>query len=129
MPPFSDYYEPRDWRKDMPITHRERITCAFQRKALDRLFQIAGYERYTPSITTEYGWWLKYKWTEKERREYEKWWVQQFVNQFRTSIKRAENEFASFIYIYAWDDAPLVKPEVKKRRITRSRHVPLLYPL
>jgi alpha-amylase/alpha-mannosidase (GH57 family) len=129
MPPFSDYYEPRDWRKSQPITKRDQLTCGFRRKALDKLFQLAGYDRYDPSITKEYGWWMRYQWDDKQRKDYARWWIQQFVNQFRVSHKRAENEYAAFSYVYAWDDLPPAKVEVKKKRISRARPVPILYPL
>jgi hypothetical protein len=130
MPPFSDYYEPRDWRKEIPFTERERLTCAFRRKALDKLFQLAGFEKYLPSVTAEYGWWERFAWTDDQRKGYERWWVQQFTNQFRTSIKRAESEFAAFIYVYAWLDR---KPEsvaspARTPRTGKARPIVLDYP-
>ena len=127
--PFDDCYEPRDWRSDLPRTERERLTCAFRRKTLDKLFQLAGHDTYQPHLTTEYGWWNRYAWDERQRKEYERWWVQQFVNQFRTSIKRAESEFAAFIYIYTWSDrrpepdaAPSPAPRTGKARQILIHH-------
>lgn len=128
--PFDDCYEPRDWRKELPVTERERLTCAFRRRALDKLFQLAGFDTYQPQLTTEYGWWDRYAWDEKQRKDYERWWVQQFVNQFRTSIKRAESEFAAFVYIYAWADRkpePVASP-APARRTGKARPILLDYP-
>jgi hypothetical protein len=130
MPRFDDYYEPRDWRSDLPRTQRERLTCAFRRKAHDKLFQLAGYDTYQSQLTTQYGWWDRHTWTDEQRKSYERWWVQQFVNEFRTSIKRADSEFAAFIYVYAWADR---KPEPvasrsRTQRTGKARAILLDYP-
>jgi hypothetical protein len=130
MPRFDDYYEPRDWRNSKPLTARERATDEFRAKALDRLFQLAGFDTYQPQLTTQYGWWNRFAWTEEQRKSYEKWWVQSFINDFRTSIKRAESEFAAFIYIYAWADRkpePVASP-ARTPRTGKARAILLDYP-
>jgi hypothetical protein len=132
MPPFSDYYEPRDWRKEIPFTERERLTCAFRRKALDKLFQLAGFDTYQSQLTTQYGWWNRFAWTEEQRKSYEKWWVQAFVNEFRTSVKRAESEFSAFIYIYDWapkkSSTPATQSPSPAPRTRKARPILLDYP-
>jgi hypothetical protein len=132
MPRFDDYYEPRDWRNSKPLTSRERATDEFRAKALDRLFQLAGFAGYDQGITDKYGWWERFAWTEDERKQYERWWVQAFVNEFRTSVKRAESEFSAFIYIYDWapkkSSPPATQSPSPAPRTRKARPILLDYP-
>jgi hypothetical protein len=73
----------------------------FLTKALDKLFQSVGFEKFDSRFSNQDGWYSMKTWTEDQSDEFKNWFIKEYVKTFKYK-KPAEREYQWFNLMWGW---------------------------
>lgn len=74
----------------------------FLSKALDKMFQAVGMEKWDKTFTDQPEWYSKKTWTENQSNEYKKWFLVEIKKDLKLNKTQAEKEWGWFFLMWGW---------------------------
>lgn len=74
----------------------------FLRKALDKMFQIVGFEKFDGDFADQENWYSLKTWTEEQSGEFKKWFVAEGRKDLKFTKQMMEKEYAWFDVKWGW---------------------------
>ena len=72
----------------------------FLTKALDKLFQAVGFEKFDSKFSNQEGWYSKKTWTEEQSNEFKDWFIKEYAKTFKD--KSGQEEYQWFNLMWGW---------------------------
>jgi len=76
----------------------------FLRKALDKMFQMVGFEAFDGDFTEQENWYYKKDWTKKQSEEFKNWFVSEGKKDLKFTKQMMEKEHAWFDLMWGWKE-------------------------
>lgn len=86
----------------------------FLRKALDKMFQMVGFEKFDGDFADQENWYSLKTWTEEQSEEFKKWFVAEGRKDLKFTKRMMEKEHVWFDVKWGW------KIENDKNLITKD---------
>jgi len=77
-------------------------TDVFLSKALDKMFQYVGFEKFDREFSNQEGWYSLRTWTKKQSNEFKDWFIKEYVKTFKAKKQSAEREYSWFNLMWGW---------------------------
>ena len=75
----------------------------FLKKALDKMFQMVGFEKFDKEFTEQHDdWYNKKIWTEDQSNEFKKWFITEGKKDLKFTKQMMEKEHAWFDLKWGW---------------------------
>jgi hypothetical protein len=73
----------------------------FLTKALDKMFQYVGFEKFDREFSNQEGWYSLRTWTKEQSNEFKDWFIKEYAKTFKDK-KSAEKEYQWFNLMWGW---------------------------
>lgn len=73
----------------------------FLTKALDKMFQSVGLEKFDSKFSNQEGGCSKKTWTKEQSNEFKDWFIKEYAKTFKDK-KSAEKEYQWFDFMWGW---------------------------
>jgi hypothetical protein len=75
----------------------------FLKKALDKMFQMVGFEKFDKDFTEQHDdWYNKKVWTKEQSEEFKKWFITEGKKDLKFTKQMMEKEHAWFDLKWGW---------------------------
>ena len=81
---------------------RANKTDKFLEKALDKMFQYVGFEKWDREFTKQQDWYSLKSWTSNQENDYKQWFLQEIKKDLKINKQLAEKEWGYFLLMWGW---------------------------
>ena len=81
---------------------RANKTDKFLEKALDKMFQYVGFEKWDREFTKQQEWYSLKSWTSNQENDYKQWFLQEIKKDLKINKQLAEKEWGYFLLMWGW---------------------------
>jgi hypothetical protein len=78
----------------------------FMDHALDKMFEMVGFEGFDEDFTKQSDWYTKKEWSIDEQNEFRNWLITECRDKLRMRKKQAEVEAGFFLLSWGWKTKP-----------------------
>jgi hypothetical protein len=76
----------------------------FLEKALNKMFQAIGMEKWDKEFTSKQDWYQQKTWTVEQREAYKKWFLKEIRTDLKLTKTSAEKEWSWFHLMWSWKE-------------------------
>lgn len=76
----------------------------FLRKALDKMFQMVGFEKFDGDFADQENWYFKKDWTKVQSNEFKDWFITTGKKDLKFTKPMMEREHAWFDLMWGWKE-------------------------
>ena len=76
----------------------------FLKKALDKMFQIVGFEKFDGDFADQENWYSKKTWTKEQSGEFKDWFLKEGKKDLKFTKQMMEKEYAWFNLKWGWKE-------------------------
>lgn len=77
----------------------------FLKKALDKMFQMVGFEHFDGSFVEQENWYSKKNWTQEQSNQFKTWFVNQGKKDLKFTKQMMEKEYDWFNLKWGWKNS------------------------
>jgi hypothetical protein len=74
----------------------------FLEKALDKMFQMVGFDGWDREFTKQPDWFTQKSWPEKDIKNYKSWFLKEIKKDLKLNKQLAEKEWSYFFLMWGW---------------------------
>jgi hypothetical protein len=74
----------------------------FLTKALDKMFQYVGFEKFDREFSNQEDWYSLRTWTQEQSNEFKNWFIKEYIKTFKSKENSAIKEYNFFNLMWGW---------------------------
>lgn len=74
----------------------------FLEKALDKMFQMVGFDKWDRDFTKQLDWFTQKTWSENDIKNYKSWFLKEIKKDLKLNKQSAEKEWSYFFLMWGW---------------------------